>query len=40
METVDLLTYAHNEDYAIMQARLARNDKAATDHSPTLEAAT
>jgi len=40
METVDLLTYTANKDYAIKQARLVRNDKAATDHSPTLEAAT
>ena len=40
METVDLITYQQNKDYAIRQARTARNDKAATDSSPTLDAAT
>ena len=40
METVDLHTYQQNKDYSIKQARLVRNEKAATDTTPTLDAAT
>ena len=40
MQTIDLNTYQQNKDYAIRQARTARNEKAATDSPPTLDAAT
>ena len=40
MQTIDLNTHQHNKDYAIRQARTARNEKAATDSPPTLDAAT
>ena len=40
LETVELVTYQQNRDYAIKQARTARNERAATDTSPTVDAAT
>ena len=40
MQTVDINTYQQNKDYATRQARTARNEKAATDSTPTLDAAT
>ena len=41
METIEsLVTYQANKEYAIKQARTARNDKAATEPSPTLDSAT
>ena len=40
METVELHTFQQNKDYVVKQARMVRNEKAATDSSPVLDAAT